>query len=659
MSDHIGLKLGNYRILRLIGRGGFANVYQGEHIYLKIPAAIKVLNIQLTDDALESFLNEARIIALLEHPRIVRVLEFGVEQGTTPFLVMNYAENGTLRQRYPGKSILPWGSILSYTKQVAEALQYAHEHGVIHRDVKPENMLLGKNQRIQLSDFGLALLAQATHTHRSGSAGTTAYMAPEQLQGHPCPASDQYALGVVVYEWICGSWPFTGSEREITIQQLYASPPSICTKVPGVSSALERVIMQALAKDPQARFASVQEFAQALEQAVISEARIDTGENSTPSPELIENSSSYEQADTDSSPEAAYNQTQQQESLDMPSPSNFLPQLPLLVYESPLTNSGRILQPSLGPSIYSPGYSLGELSLPAAISLEDDAPQSSQAPLSSPTPTLEPLPDLSTPASLPVIQREEEQATSLPQIQAQNGVTRNFRLSRRTTFAALAGMAIIGLVILAGMFIETRAANTVQKASLNQSSGSSPVVPANSTTSATTPHGAGSPPDTHHSTGNAPSTSTQPGISPGSAPVPTSGPVLTPGIQPTPIPPAGTTPTPAPPGITPTPVVPLTVDIVNCPKTAMAGSTITVVTQASRGGVTIDLDGKVRDFGQQVADSQGLATFQIFVPLRARRMVLTAIAIDTNGDQVQSLPQPVIVTPNGNGHLQPSSMVPA
>src|SRR5438876_7175659 len=109
MSDYQVSKLGNYRIVRLIGRGGFANVYLGEHIYLKIPAAIKVLNIQLINDTLENFLNEARIIALLEHPRIVRILEFGVEDGIMPFLVMNYAENGALRHLYPRKSILPWG----------------------------------------------------------------------------------------------------------------------------------------------------------------------------------------------------------------------------------------------------------------------------------------------------------------------------------------------------------------------------------------------------------------------------------------------------------------------------------------------------------------------------------------------------------------------
>lgn len=448
MSDFIGLRLGNYRIVRLIGRGGFADVYLGEHIYLKIPAAIKVLNIQLMNDALESFLNEARIIALLEHPRIVRVLEFGVEGGITPFLVMNYAENGTVRQRYPRKSILPLSHILSYTKQLAEALQYAHDYGVIYRDVKPENMLLGKNQRIQLSDFGLALLAR-NQTRLTGSAGTTAYMAPEQLQGNPCRASDQYALGVVVYEWLCGSLPFTGSEREMTVQQLYTSPPSLCTKVPDVSPALEHVIMRALAKDPQARFATIQEFAQALEQAVTPDPLHDTGEERATSPDLVADISPatlLEQADTISSEEVSH-PMYQQEAINAPSASTFFPQLPLLVYESPLTNNGRILQPSLGPSI----YSQGEPSFPTPFSLQDDAPQSSHAFLSLSTLTDGQFPTLSTPAFLPATQSvTERRGISLPQTQAQISGSRKMSTSRRTALIALIGLVVIGLVVLAG-----------------------------------------------------------------------------------------------------------------------------------------------------------------------------------------------------------------
>jgi len=158
-----GQKLGNYRLIRSIGRGGFAEVYLGEHIYLKTPAAIKVLETRLIQDGLENFLKEASTIASLEHPNIVRVLEFGIE-GTIPFLVMDYAPHGTLRQLHPKGSKLLTATIVSYVTQIANALQYAHDARVIHLDVKPENMLLGRNYNMVLSDFGIALSAHSTNS---------------------------------------------------------------------------------------------------------------------------------------------------------------------------------------------------------------------------------------------------------------------------------------------------------------------------------------------------------------------------------------------------------------------------------------------------------------------------------------------------------------
>ena len=139
MGDRVGQQLGNYRLVRLLGQGGFADVYLGEHIYLKTPAAIKVLQTRLVQDDLQVFLKEARSITNLIHPNIVRVLEFGVED-KTPFLAMNDAPNGTLRQRHPKDSQVPLLTIVSYVKQVASALQYVHEQRLIHRDIKPENM---------------------------------------------------------------------------------------------------------------------------------------------------------------------------------------------------------------------------------------------------------------------------------------------------------------------------------------------------------------------------------------------------------------------------------------------------------------------------------------------------------------------------------------
>jgi len=130
MTERVGQQLGNYRLIHLLGEGGFAEVYLGEHIHLGTQAAIKVLRTQLAKDDIETFRNEARTIARLEHPNIVRVLDFGLE-GSTPYLVMGYAVNGTLRQRHPKGTRLPLVTIVSYVNQLADALQYAHDEKLI------------------------------------------------------------------------------------------------------------------------------------------------------------------------------------------------------------------------------------------------------------------------------------------------------------------------------------------------------------------------------------------------------------------------------------------------------------------------------------------------------------------------------------------------
>jgi len=267
MADRVGQQLGNYQLIRMLGEGGFAEVYLGEHIHLGTKAAIKVLHTQLTSDDVDKFRDEARTIANLIHPNIVRVLEFGIE-GKTPFLVMDYAPNGTLRQKHPKGVPLPLPTIVNYVKQVAEALQSAHEEKFIHRDVKPENMLLGRRGEVLLSDFGIALVAQSSrYQNTQDMAGTIAYMAPEQIGGKPRPASDQYALGVVVYEWLSGDRPFHGNFTEIAVQHTVTPPPPLREKVPTILPDVEQVVMVALAKEPKERFGSVQAFAKALEQA--------------------------------------------------------------------------------------------------------------------------------------------------------------------------------------------------------------------------------------------------------------------------------------------------------------------------------------------------------------------------------------------------------
>ncbi len=269
MADRVGQQFGNYRLVSLLGQGGYAEVYLGQHVRLNQQAAIKVLHTHLTDQEAEHFQQEAQLISTLVHPAIVRVFDYDVQEGT-PFLVMDYAPNGSLRRRYPKGSLMPLPQIVSSVKQVAAALQYAHEQKLIHRDVKPENMLVGRREEVLLSDFGIATVAHSTDSLSAsgqGTVGTIAYMAPEQIEGHPRVASDQYALAVVVYEWLCGERPFEGSVTEIIVKHLSMPPPPLRERLPTISPEVERVVLRALAKDSKERFASVQEFATALEDA--------------------------------------------------------------------------------------------------------------------------------------------------------------------------------------------------------------------------------------------------------------------------------------------------------------------------------------------------------------------------------------------------------
>src|SRR6266571_5369328 len=199
MSNRVGQRLGNYQLLHLIGRGNFTDVYMGKHLHLNTQAAIKVLHNRLTNEESEKLRTEARTMARLAHPHIIRVLEFGVED-SIPFLIMEYAPNGTLRQSHPKGTKVPLDIVVSCVKQVAEALQYMHTQKLIHRDVKPESMLLGRNNEILLAEFGIAIIAQSTRSQQTQqtreAAGSVTYMAPEQLMGKPRPASDQYAMAL-------------------------------------------------------------------------------------------------------------------------------------------------------------------------------------------------------------------------------------------------------------------------------------------------------------------------------------------------------------------------------------------------------------------------------------------------------------------------------
>ncbi|MGB8348123.1 MAG: Hsp70 family protein [Ktedonobacteraceae bacterium] len=267
MAYSQGQQLGSYRIIRFLGRGGFADVYLAEHMYLNKPVAVKVLHAQAAGNAKESFIREAQTIARLEHPNIVRVTDCGIED-ETPFLVMDYAPDGTLRQRHQRGTKVPLDTVISYVTQIADALQYTHDRNLVHCDVKPDNVLIGTNKQLWLSDFGIVSIVHNTSSEIVGErAGTRYYMAPEQIRGRARPASDQYAPGIMIYEWLGGETPFSGNELQLMYQHLEEPVPSLHDKNPTIPTEVEQVVMTALAKDPHRRFDNIKAFTDALMQA--------------------------------------------------------------------------------------------------------------------------------------------------------------------------------------------------------------------------------------------------------------------------------------------------------------------------------------------------------------------------------------------------------
>ncbi len=317
--DHAGQRFGDYWLCRRLGSGSFGDVYLGEHVHEHSLAAVKVLQVRLTQSQeLRAFINEIRTFRL-QHPHIVRLLDVGIPEDDTPFLVMDYAPGGTLRDRHPKGSQLPLATVLTYVTPVASALQYAHDRRLIHRDVKPENMLLGPEGQVWLSDFGIATVAHSTYSLApAGMGGTLPYMAPEQIQGQPHPQSDQYALGIVVYEWLTGARPFRGTPIEIAMQHQMTPAPALRAQVPTLVPEVEQVILTALSKDPRDRFGSIQSFASAFAQGV--QAQLEQSfEKAVKPPSFLEDSRSEIVADAAQQPTSHVNLADTQTKSPLPS----------------------------------------------------------------------------------------------------------------------------------------------------------------------------------------------------------------------------------------------------------------------------------------------------------------------------------------------------
>ena len=251
-----------------------AEVWLAEDLRLGRWVAVKILAeaLQVTEegDLTESIQREARTIASLQHPNIVAIYDTGEVEGRS-YLVMEYVQGHTVRELLDASGKLPEAQAVRYGQQVAAALHFAHRQGIVHCDVKPENILINEQGVAKVADFGVA--DQVTKTLTPDQArevlGTIAYLAPEVLQGQPAtPASDIYSLGLTVYEMVAGRLPFTGATSALVAAQRLATPaPPLRSVAPGATPALEGVLGRALAIQPAERFSTAEDFRQALVRA--------------------------------------------------------------------------------------------------------------------------------------------------------------------------------------------------------------------------------------------------------------------------------------------------------------------------------------------------------------------------------------------------------
>lgn len=262
-----------YEIRRHIATGGMAAVFQGWDLRHNRLVAIKVLR-QLdnaTSDELARFRREARIVATLGCPQVVKVYDFLEERGCA-YLVMEYVDGGTLKERIAEHGPLPPREALTLAADVCRALAYAHDRGFIHRDVKPQNVLLTNDGKVKLTDFGIVRVAEGESFTSSGMVlGTADYISPEQAEGLKLtPATDIYSLGVVLFEMLTGALPFDGT-TVIAVAMAHATKPapSVRQLNPSVPPRVERLVRRALAKRPERRFRSAQEMELALRHAVV------------------------------------------------------------------------------------------------------------------------------------------------------------------------------------------------------------------------------------------------------------------------------------------------------------------------------------------------------------------------------------------------------
>ena len=276
IDRRIGTELGGYRLVEPLGRGGTSVVYRAEHVRLERPAAVKLLSPGLGEsDFSERFLRESQVAASLDHPSIVPIYDAGEEDGLL-YIAMACVEGTDLKAVLEEEGRLPVRRALRIVAQIGSALDAAHARGLVHRDVKPANILVADDDRAYLSDFGVAKDLGTNGSTRTGSfIGTIEYCAPEQIEGRAVDArTDVYALACVLYECLAGSPPFhRPSEVAVLNAHLHAPPPRLTRAAPDLPPALEQVLAKALSKSPLDRHATCGELVAAA-RAAAAERRV-------------------------------------------------------------------------------------------------------------------------------------------------------------------------------------------------------------------------------------------------------------------------------------------------------------------------------------------------------------------------------------------------
>ncbi|SHE36053.1 Stk1 family PASTA domain-containing Ser/Thr kinase [Desulforamulus putei] len=264
----IGKLLGNrYEILEQLGGGGMALVWKGKDTFLNRLVTIKVLRPEYASDQdfVRRFRREAQAVASLSHPNIVSIYDVGQENGSH-YLVMEYVDGESLKELIRREAPLSPTRVIQLGRQIAEALEHAHENNIIHRDVKPHNILITRSGRAKLTDFGIAQASASTLTHTDTIVGSVHYISPEQARGEPAgPKSDIYALGVVLYEMLTGQVPYQGDGAiGVALKHIQEQPLSLREINPGVPEDLEKVVLRAMDKIPERRHKSARALGEDL-----------------------------------------------------------------------------------------------------------------------------------------------------------------------------------------------------------------------------------------------------------------------------------------------------------------------------------------------------------------------------------------------------------